>query len=223
VAAFVSLPCGVAKERMAATSGTPRRPLRRRRQPLQQPAHAAGFNVNGRRVDVPIHCDMMHATTMARIGLISDTHSLLRPQALAFLQGCNHIVHAGDIGDAAILQALAAVAPLTAVRGNNDKGQWAQALPATEMLRLGDILLYAVHDIADLDLDPAAAGIDVVVSGHSHQPRVEQRDGVLFVNPGSAGPRRFRLPVAVAELQVTGRSVSARVVELDGDGSYAAR
>ena len=150
-----------------------------------------------------------------RIGLISDTPGLLRPEALAWLAGCDHIVHAGDIGDAGILQQLRVLAPLTAVRGNNDHGAWAAALRHAESLRLGDIGLHVLHDLADLAIDPAAAGLHVVVSGHSHQPQVSRRDGVLYVNPGSAGPRRFRLPIAVAELQVQGQTVTARVCEFD--------
>jgi uncharacterized protein len=152
---------------------------------------------------------------MQRIGLISDTHGLLRPQALDFLRGSDLIVHGGDIGDAAILAALAALAPVTAVRGNNDRGDWAAAIAETEMLQVGDLFLYAIHDLSELDIDPVAAGVRVVVSGHSHQPRIEERDGVLYVNPGSAGPRRFKLPVAVAELTVDCAAVSARLVELD--------
>jgi putative phosphoesterase len=150
-----------------------------------------------------------------RIGLISDTHGLLRPEALAFLQGADHIVHGGDIGDARILAALAALAPLTAVRGNNDVGAWAARLRETERVDLGGLLLYAIHDLHDLDIDPAAAGVRVVVSGHSHRPAVEERDGVLYVNPGSAGPRRFSLPISAGEL-IVGRngSLSARTVVL---------
>jgi uncharacterized protein len=151
---------------------------------------------------------------MQRIGLISDTHGLLRPEALSFLQGSDAIVHAGDIGNAGVLEALAGIAPLTAVRGNNDTGRWADALPETASLRLGAMPLYVLHDLAALDIDPGAAGIRVVVCGHSHRPRIEERDGVLYLNPGSAGPRRFRLPVSVAELLVDGASVTPRLVEL---------
>lgn len=157
-----------------------------------------------------------------RIGLVSDTHGLLRPEALAFLHGCDHIVHGGDIGNAAILEALARLAPLTAVRGNNDKGDWAGALPETAVLKAGGIRLYALHNLAQLAIDPASAGIRVVVSGHSHQPKIEERGGVLFVNPGSAGPRRFKLPVTVAELVVDDGAVSARIVELVPGGRPAA-
>lgn len=154
------------------------------------------------------------ALSLARIGLISDTHGLLRPQALAFLRGSDYIVHAGDIGDASVLGELRALAPVTAVRGNNDNGAWAQTISETELLRVGKVSIYVLHNLAELGLDPVAAGFQVVVSGHSHTPRVQERDGVLYVNPGSSGPRRFKLPVSVAELYVAGPSVEARVVEL---------
>ena len=152
---------------------------------------------------------------MLRVGLISDTHGLLRAEAVAFLRGSDVIVHAGDIGNAAVLEALAAIAPVTAVRGNNDKGPWAETVRETELLQVGQVFVYVVHDIAELDLDPVAAGFQVVVSGHSHKPSVQEREGVLYVNPGSSGPRRFKLPLAVAELLVNGNSVRAKVVELD--------
>lgn len=151
---------------------------------------------------------------MQRVGLISDTHGLLRLEALAFLRGSDFIVHAGDIGDAAVLEELRRLAPLTAVRGNNDKGPWAKSIAETDVLEVGEVSIYVLHDLAELDLDPVAAGFRVVVSGHSHHPSVEDRDGVLYVNPGSSGPRRFKLPIAVAELQVAGSSVKARIVEL---------
>jgi putative phosphoesterase len=149
-----------------------------------------------------------------RIGLISDTHGLLRPEALAFLAGSDQIVHGGDICDPAILDALAAVAPVTAVRGNNDRGAWAERLRETELVQAGGIWLYAIHDRARLDIDPLAAGVHVVVSGHSHRPSVERREGVLYVNPGSAGPRRFSLPISVGELTIAAGIVSARTVVL---------
>ncbi len=152
---------------------------------------------------------------MSRIGLISDTHGLLRPEAVAFLRGSDFIVHAGDIGHAAVLKELASLAPVTAVRGNNDKGPWAETVQETEVLQVGPVFIYVMHNIAELDLDPVTAGFQVVVSGHSHKPSVKERDGVLYVNPGSSGPRRFKLPVALAELTVNGNSVRARVVELD--------
>src|SRR3954468_24388756 len=151
---------------------------------------------------------------MIRIGLISDTHGLLRPEALSALRGSDFIVHAGDIGEN-VLDALHTVAPVTAVRGNNDRAPWAQAIHETETLRFGEVTLHALHDLADLAIEPTAAGVDVVVSGHSHKPRIERRSGVLFVNPGSAGPVRFRLPVAVGLLQITGREIEARIVELE--------
>ncbi len=153
---------------------------------------------------------------MFRVGLISDTHGLLRPEAIAFLQGSDFIVHAGDIGDSAILQALAAIAPLTVVRGNNDRGSWAEQLAETALLEVGETAIYAIHDLAQLEIAPSAAEVRVVVSGHSHKPVVEERDGVLYVNPGSSGPRRFKLPISAGELVVDGNSVSARVVELLG-------
>ena len=147
-----------------------------------------------------------------RIGLISDTHGLLRPEVLDFLRGSDHIVHGGDVCDPSVLEALGALAPLTPVRGNNDRGAWAERLRESELVRLGEIFLYAVHDLAEIDIEPRAAGVRVVVSGHSHRPSVEERDGVLYVNPGSAGPRRFRLPIAAAELAVEGERVAAKIV-----------
>lgn len=150
-----------------------------------------------------------------RLGLVSDTHGLLRAEATAFLQGCERIVHAGDIGDAAVLAALAAIAPLTAVRGNNDRGPWAEDLPASATLQIDAVRILVLHDIADLACDPGDAGYRVVVSGHSHRPALHERDGVLYVNPGSAGRRRFRLPVAVGELFVHGDTATARLVELN--------
>jgi uncharacterized protein len=151
---------------------------------------------------------------MIRVGLISDTHGLLRPEALAFLAGSDHIVHGGDICDASVLEALSAMAPVTAVRGNNDHGSWAARLRETELFQVGEIFIYAIHDLAHLEAVPDAAGVQVVVSGHSHRPSVERRAGILYVNPGSAGPRRFKLPISAGELTVSGSSVSARIVEL---------
>jgi uncharacterized protein len=153
--------------------------------------------------------------TPLRVGLISDTHGLLRPQAIAFLQGSDLIVHGGDICDGAILTALAAIAPVIAVRGNNDHGGWAERLRESELFRVGDAFIYAIHDVAAIDIEPRAAGVQVVVSGHSHQPSVRREDGVLYVNPGSAGPRRFKLPISVGELTIDGASVAARTVELE--------
>ena len=151
---------------------------------------------------------------MIRIGLISDTHGLMRPEALAFLEGSDFIVHGGDIGNAGILEALARIAPLTVVRGNNDREAWADRIAETELVTFGDVRLYAIHDLAQIDIEPRAAGVRVVVSGHSHKPKVQERDGVLYINPGSAGPRRFRLPISAAELRIDGGAVSAHVAEL---------
>ena len=150
-----------------------------------------------------------------RIGLISDTHSLLRPQARDALADCHHILHAGDVGDDAILDALHAIAPLTAVRGNNDRSGQAARLPARAVVELGGVRFCVLHDLADVDAGISAACIDVVVSGHSHRPRIDERGGVLYVNPGSAGPRRFRLPVSVAQLTIAGGKVGASIIVLD--------
>ena len=149
-----------------------------------------------------------------RVGLISDTHGLLRPEALDFLAGCDHIVHGGDIGNAAILERLADIAPLTTVRGNNDREAWARAIPLSAQLAIGGVVLHAIHDIKELDIDPAALGVRVVVSGHSHRPSCSERNGVLYVNPGSAGRRRFSLPISAAELIIEGNTVRPRIVTL---------
>ena len=148
-----------------------------------------------------------------RIGLVSDTHNLLRPEVLDYLRGSDHILHAGDICGEAVLQALAAIAPLTAVRGNNDKGEWAQRLREREVMRLGGATILVVHDIADLRRAPDTGGAGTVVTGHSHKPCVEERDGVLYVNPGSAGPRRFKLPISAGELIVEQGRVTANLVQ----------
>ena len=151
-----------------------------------------------------------------RVGLISDTHGLLRPEAAAFLAGSDHIVHAGDVGDPAILDELSKIAPLTVVRGNVDTDAWAMRLPETARAAVGGIVIYALHDLHALPIDPRQRGIRVVVSGHSHQPVVTERDGVLYVNPGSAGPRRFRLPITAAELTIDGGATAARIHALIG-------
>ncbi|HEY0062154.1 MAG TPA: metallophosphoesterase family protein [Telluria sp.] len=151
---------------------------------------------------------------MIRIGVISDTHGLLRPQALAALAGCDHIIHGGDIGGQDILDQLAAIAPLTAVRGNNDGAAWAAAVPDSAQVRIGALTVHVVHDIATLGIDPAAEGVDVVIYGHSHKSLAEHRAGVLYLNPGSAGPRRFRLPVSVAELVLDQGAPAARIIVL---------
>jgi hypothetical protein len=149
-----------------------------------------------------------------RIGVISDTHGLLRPQALDALAGAEHILHAGDVGDIAILDALRAIAPVTAIRGNVDVYGACAELPATDFVELGEKIFYLVHSVHDLDIHPSVAGVAVVVSGHSHRASVEERDGVLYLNPGSAGPRRFELPVTVALVDV-GEDVRVRIVELE--------
>jgi hypothetical protein len=136
---------------------------------------------------------------MLRIGLVSDTHNLLRPEVLAFLRGSDHILHAGDICGPQVLDALRELAPLTAVRGNNDIGPWARSLEETETVRFGAVTVHVIHDAKELAL---AEGVQVVVSGHSHKPKVDRRDGVLYVNPGSAGPRRFSLPISAGELRI---------------------
>ena len=156
------------------------------------------------------------AARMLRVGLISDTHGLLRPEAKKYLSGSDYIVHAGDICDPRILEELAALAPVTAVRGNNDHGAWAEQLREAEFLQAGEVVVYIVHDLAQIAIEPNSAGVRVVVSGHSHKPVVEQRHGVLYVNPGSAGPRRFKLPIAAGELLIDGDAVSARIAEFAG-------
>jgi putative phosphoesterase len=149
-----------------------------------------------------------------RVGVISDTHGLLRPQAIAFLRGCDHILHGGDIGSAQILEQLAALAPVTAVRGNNDTQAWAAPLPDTQLLQLAGARCYVIHDLKGLRIDPGAEAVQVIVSGHSHQPSLSERAGVIYLNPGSAGPRRFRLPVSVAEIRIEGASITPRLVQL---------
>jgi putative phosphoesterase len=148
------------------------------------------------------------------IGLISDTHGLVRPQALAALKASDLIIHAGDIGRPEVLARLREVAPTFAVRGNVDTQPWAAALPMTEAVEAGSHLIWVLHDIAQLDLDPGV-GFAAVVYGHSHKPSIETRGGVLYINPGSAGPRRFRLPVTVARLRVNGAEICAEIVDLD--------
>jgi len=148
------------------------------------------------------------------VGVISDTHGLVRPEAIDRLHGSDLIVHCGDIGAPAVLDALRAVAPVRAVRGNNDKGPWAVALPTDDAIEVGPHTLYVIHDLSQLTLEPAAAGFTAVLSGHSHRPLVEERQGVVFVNPGSAGPRRFSLPVAVARIVLTSGRCDAHIIEL---------
>lgn len=148
------------------------------------------------------------------VGVISDTHGLLRPEALEALRGSDLIVHAGDVGSPDVLHALGAIAPVTAVRGNNDRGGWAAKLPLTEVLEVGGATLYVIHDVNELDLDPRAAGLSAVIAGHSHRPLAEERDGVLFFNPGSAGPRRFSLPISLGRLVIANRAVTSAITTL---------
>lgn len=148
------------------------------------------------------------------IGIISDTHGLLRPEALTPFMGAERIVHAGDIGSPAVLEKLETMAPVSAIRGNNDKAPWAENLPDTLLIKVRGHTIHVLHDLAQIDLSPKAAGVDVVISGHSHKPGIEEHEGVLYINPGSAGPRRFRLPIAVAKLYVADDSVRAEIVEL---------
>jgi putative phosphoesterase len=150
-----------------------------------------------------------------RIGLISDTHNLLREEALAILWGCDHIIHAGDIGSQEILDALSVIAPVAAVRGNNDKGAWANTLPEVQRLQFESTSIYVVHDMAQLDVEPLPEGINVVICGHSHRAVVQRQNGVIYVNPGSAGPHRFNLPITVAELVIKKNAITPRIVSLD--------
>ena len=149
------------------------------------------------------------------LGVISDTHGLLRPEAVEALRGSDRILHAGDIGAPEILEALAKIAPVTAVRGNVDTASWARALPQTEVVEIGGVSIYMVHDLGQLDLKPEVAGFRTVIFGHSHQPKIEEKNGVLYFNPGSAGPRRFKLPVSVGRLMIAAGKVRAELVELE--------
>jgi uncharacterized protein len=149
------------------------------------------------------------------VGVVSDTHGLVRPAMLTALSGCELIVHAGDVGTPEVLEGLRGIAPVVAVRGNNDRGAWAEPLPAREIVEIGSVCLYVLHDVKDLDLDPRVAGFRAVIAGHSHRPGIEERDGVLFLNPGSAGPRRFTLPITLARLRVSGQDLDATIVHLE--------
>ena len=149
------------------------------------------------------------------IGVISDTHGLLRPEALAALQGSDYIIHAGDIGDPQILDKLVAIAPLTAVRGNVDHGAWTRKIPATNVLEIGEISIYVLHNLQELDLKPEAAKFAVVVYGHSHVPKQEVKNGVLYFNPGSAGPRRFKLPVSVGRMTIEDGRIDSEILLLE--------
>ena len=148
------------------------------------------------------------------IGVISDTHGLLRPDVLPVFKGVELILHAGDIGSSEVLKGLRTIAPVIAIRGNNDTGEWADRIAESNVAKAGDLSIYMLHDLKELDLDPASEGFQVVISGHSHRPLVERRNGVLFINPGSAGPRRFKLPISVAKLTIQGTTVKAELIEL---------
>lgn len=148
------------------------------------------------------------------VGIISDTHGLVRPEAVRALKGSELLIHAGDIGNPQVIEQLHEIAPTFVVRGNNDREAWAADLPVTQVVEVGELLFYVLHEISQLDVDPAVAGFAAVVSGHSHQPSIQFRDGVLYLNPGSAGPRRFSLPVAVARVHVSGRQMRPEIVEL---------
>ena len=150
-----------------------------------------------------------------QIGVISDTHGLVRPQALTALRNSELIIHAGDIGKPEVLPELEKIAPVVAVRGNNDQAAWAAGLPEKRVIKAGEITIYLLHILAELDINPVEQGIGAVISGHSHRPAIFNKEGVLYLNPGSAGPRRFKLPVSLALLFVTGNEIEPRLIELD--------
>jgi hypothetical protein len=149
-----------------------------------------------------------------KIGVISDTHGLVRPEAIAALQGTDLILHAGDIGSPLVLDALNELAPVVAIRGNNDQGDWAENIPETQAIEMANVSIYMLHDLKQLSFDPGDRDIRVVISGHSHKPRVQESDGVLYMNPGSAGRRRFKLPITVGALHIDNRQPSAKIVDL---------
>jgi uncharacterized protein len=153
------------------------------------------------------------------IGVISDTHGLLRPEAISALRGSDYIIHAGDIGDPVILEKLAEIAPVTAIRGNMDREAWSNKIPVTNVLEAGGIAIYVLHNLRDIDLKPEVAGFDVVISGHSHEPKQETKNGVLYFNPGSAGGRRFRLPVTIGMLKIKDAKVSGEIVRIVAEGT----
>jgi uncharacterized protein len=148
------------------------------------------------------------------IGVISDTHGLLRPEAVEALRGSEHIIHAGDVGAPEVLDQLRSIAPVTAIRGNIDKAKWARTLPETEVVELDGVSIHVLHDLSQLDLKPEAAGFQVVIYGHSHIPKQETRNGVLYFNPGSAGPRRFKLPISVGKLHVSASKVRGEIITI---------
>ena len=158
--------------------------------------------------------DWMVNEHTANVGVISDTHGLLRPEAIQALGKPDLIVHAGDIGSPQVLETLRALAPVIAVRGNNDAGRWADALPVFEEAQIGQVTLFVIHDIKQLKLDAPDLKVQVVISGHSHRPSIQNKGGLIFLNPGSAGPRRFKLPVSVARIRIVGKQITARTIEL---------
>jgi putative phosphoesterase len=158
---------------------------------------------------------MENEAPIRRIGVISDTHGLVRPQAVDALAGIELIIHAGDIGSEAVLDELGTIAPVRAVRGNNDQNRWARRIPETLELEIGRFRVFVIHDVKALDFDPAARGIDLVVAGHSHRPKIDRKNGVLYLNPGSAGPRRFTLPISLAVIDVAEASLDPRLITLD--------
>jgi len=151
---------------------------------------------------------------MMRIGIISDTHGLLRPEIIEQLAGSDHVIHAGDIGAPEVIEGLREIAPTTAVRENIDVGTWAKDYPDTQLVVLGGRAFYVLHNLNEIDVDPAASGIDVVVSGHSHRPRIETKARVLYINPGSAGPRRFKLPIALALLTISDHTIVPQIIQI---------
>lgn len=153
-------------------------------------------------------------TEGTQVGVISDTHGLLRPEAIVALQGSDLILHAGDIGKPEVLEGLSEIAPVIAIRGNNDKGAWAEAIAERETIQIENVFVHLLHIVQELNLEPQQAGIQIVISGHSHKPAIVDRDGVLFLNPGSAGPRRFKLPISVARLHIHGTSIQTQITEL---------
>lgn len=150
-----------------------------------------------------------------KLGIISDTHGLMRPEALAALEGSDRIIHAGDVGAPEILEALACIAPVEAIRGNVDTAEWVRHLPETREVRLKNVRLWMLHDVHQLDFDPVKEGFQAVIAGHSHRPKIEYGRGVLYLNPGSAGPRRFRLPVTVARCEIRDMTIGAEIIELN--------
>src|SRR5258707_4715909 len=198
---------------MASADGTSR--ASRRAAILQKPRPLSPLRGPREHTGFTAMVDRM-STSDLLLGVISDTHGLLRPQAVAALRGSDLIIHAGDVGDPAILDALRAIAPTFAVRGNVDTGSWAAVLPATAAVEVGALTFYVLHDIAEIIVDPASAGFAAVGFGHSHKPLIETREGTMYLNPGSAGPRRVSLPGSVARVRVGGRGMKAEIVGLGG-------